>query len=172
MPPKSIERSRTKLLLLLAASVALVLISLWLFVDGLDGGIDDPIVSLGIAPAGIALFGLSGAYVVWKLFDKSPGLTLNERGIVDNSSGIAAGLIPWAEIVDIDAYQINRQKFISVYVADPEKYIRRSGPLKRMLDRANMKMVGTPINISSVGLKISHAELLDTVLDYFSTYRV
>ena len=80
---------------------------------------------------------------------------------------VSAGLVRWSEVTEIREYQVQRQKLISIHVADPEKYVNRGNFLKRMTNRANLKMCGTPSNISSSSLKISYGELLETFETYF-----
>ncbi|MES1199699.1 MAG: STM3941 family protein, partial [Pseudomonadota bacterium] len=73
-----------------------------------------------------ALLGALGAiFITRKLFDKRPGLVLSAEGIVDNSSGVAAGLIPWSDIEAFNVAEIRGNKFIVVLVKDPEKYLQR-----------------------------------------------
>ena len=114
---------------------------------------------------------MCGFVGIKKLFDKSPGLVLNSEGILDNSSGLSAGVIPWSEVVDIREYQVQKQKFVSIHVQDPEKYANNGNALKRMANRANIKMCGTPINISANSLKIGYEELLETIQEYYRNSR-
>jgi hypothetical protein len=51
--------------------------------------------------AGIIFFGFVGFYLLKKLFNKKPGLIISNSGIVDNSSGISVGFIPWSDIKEI-----------------------------------------------------------------------
>ena len=126
-----------------------------------------PTVIRGLAIAAVVFFSLAGVLWFRKLFDKAPGLVLNREGFIDNSSGVSAGLVPWSDVVEIGEYQVQRTKFISIHVQDPEKYVNRGNLLKRMTNRANLKMCGTPINISSGGLKIGYEELLAAFEAYF-----
>ena len=170
---KEIELSKTKIILLIFGAITFVLIGLWfltLDTQTIENSkrLNSPTLVYGIGITSIIFFGLCGILCVKKLFDTSPGLILNSQGLVDNSSGISAGLIPWHEITHIEQYEIHKQKIISIKIKDPEKHINRGNFLKRMANRANIKMYGTPINISANSLKISHNELFTTIEDYFS----
>lgn len=167
-----IELSKVKIVLLILGAAAFVLLGAWLL--SLDAGtiesqrrFNNPILIYGVGVASIVFFGLCGLVGIKKLFDKSPGLILSAEGILDNSSGVSAGIIPWSEVVSIGEYQVQKQKFISIQVADPNKYANSGNALKRMANRANIKMCGTPVNISANSLKISYSELLETITEYY-----
>lgn len=114
----------------------------------------------------IVFFGLCALLLLRKLFETSPGLILNAEGLIDNSSSISAGLIPWSEITGIGEYKIHSQKFVSIFVTDPHKYADMGNALTRMTNRANIRMCGTPINISANGLKIKYQELVELIEAY------
>ena len=169
---KVIELSKVKIMLLILGAIIFVLLGAWVL--SLDAQtienqrrFNSPSLVYGVGIASIIFFGLCGLVGIKKLFDKSPGLIINSKGILDNSSGVSAGIIPWAEIVSIGEYQVQKQKFISIQVTDPEKYANNGNALKRMANRANIKMCGTPINISANSLKISYSELLETITEYY-----
>ena len=171
-----IELSKVKIILLTLGAVAFVLLGAWFL--SLDTQtiksqrkFNSPTLVYGVGIVSIAFFGLCGLIAVKKLFDNSPGLIINSEGILDNSSGVSAGIIPWGEIVGIGEYQVHKQKFISIQVKDPEKYVNNGSALKRIANRADIKLCGTPINISANSLKISHDDLLQTIGEYYRKTR-
>ena len=105
-----------------------------------------------------------------KFFDKKPGLVLNAAGIIDNSSSVSAGFIPWPEIFGFDIFEIQKQKTLIIMVVNPERYIEVGGSIKRALNRVNFKLCGSPIAITSNSLKIGFQELLDICNTYFEKY--
>ncbi|MES2789705.1 MAG: STM3941 family protein [Planctomycetota bacterium] len=117
-------------------------------------------------------FGLCGLCSCLKLFDRRPGLIIDREGLVDNSSGIAAGRIPWNEITGIRLSCIERQEFLTIDTVDPQKYIRRGTFFHRMLNVGNNALVGGPINISSHSLDISLCELCRILEDAMTRYKV
>jgi len=169
-----IELSKNKIVLLIVGSCAFVALGVWLSVDAEsivpESPIKDPLFVRGAGLAGIIFFGFCGVYGIKKLFDKRPGLVLNSSGIIDNSSAIAAGFIPWSEILGAEIFQIYRQKMLIIKVRDPEMYIARGSALKRMLNRANHKTCGSPIAITSNSLKIAFPELLSTFEQYHQKF--
>ncbi len=118
----------------------------------------------------LVFFGLCGLFGVGKFFDKKPGLVLNAAGIIDNSSSVSAGFIPWPEIFGFDIFEIQKQKTLIIMVVNPERYIEVGGSIKRALNRVNFKLCGSPIAITSNSLKIGFQELLDICNTYFEKY--
>jgi hypothetical protein len=166
-----IELSRMKLVMTTAGALLFVAAGAWFFLAPDDSGLfrrfPDPWVGRAIGAVAF-LFGVAGAvYGVRKAFDRKPGLVLTAAGLVDNSSAVAAGFIPWSEITGLGLFQFRRQRMLIVHVADPEKYIARGNALKRMLNRANTGMVGSPIAISSNALRIPFHELQREMEAYF-----
>jgi len=173
---KIIYLSKAKILFLILLSIIFIALGVWfLFLDvqSIEGSrrFNSPALIYGIGIITIVFFGLCALVGVKKLFDKSPGIILSSEGILDNSSGVSAGIIPWSDVVDIGQYQIHKQKFVLIHVRDPEKYANTGNALKRMANRANMKMCGTPINISANSLKIGYGELVKIIQKYYQNSR-
>jgi hypothetical protein len=175
MNEREIPLSKTKVVALLLGSLVLVALGVWLvtldseFIET-QRRFNSPMIIRGVGIAALVFFGLCGAFAFKKLFDTRPGLVLNSQGIHDNSSGVAAGHIPWAEITSISLYEIQKQKMLVIEVVDPEQYIAKGGAIKQALNRANLELCGSPIAISSVALKIDFDELETVVNDYFHKY--
>lgn len=120
----------------------------------------------------ILFFGLCFFFIVKKLADSSPGLVISDEGILDNSSGISAGAIKWTEIKNISAIKIYRQRLIMLHLKDPQHYLeKQKSSMKRKLMANNYKRYGTPVSISSNGLKISFNELLATLTEKLKAAR-
>jgi len=112
----------------------------------------------------VGFFGLCAIFYVIKLFDNKPGLIIDKNGILDNSSGISSGLIPWQDIQDINVLKIVRQKIILIVVSNPEDYIvRQKSGFKRKISRLNYNKYETPVQITANGLKIGFNELLSLI---------
>jgi hypothetical protein len=172
-----IERSKAKIVLLMLLSCAIVALGAWLF--SLDEAtirsqrrFNNPMFVHGIGLVTVLIFGLCVLVGLKMLFDKKPGLVFNSSGIVDNASDVAAGFIPWSEIVGTRVLEIQKQKTLIIGVRDPQKYIDRGGALRRTLNKSNYKMVGSPIAISSSTLKINFSELVSLFDQYRHKYGV
>jgi hypothetical protein len=133
---------------------------------------NNPMFVHAIGLVGVLFFGLCASVGLKRLFDKKPGLVFNSSGIVDNASEVAAGFIPWSEIVGAKVFEIQKQKTLIIGVRDPQRYIGRGGALRRALNKSNYKMVGSPVAISSNTLKINFSELVSLFDQYQHKYGV
>jgi hypothetical protein len=174
---KVVPLSRGKVLLLIAGSIVFVALGFWMF--QLDSAwiesqrrFNDPMLVHGVGIIAVVFFGLCGAAAIRKLFDRKPGLVLSSVGILDNSSGASAGLIPWADIEGFDTFVIHKQRLLVIKLVSPEKYVSSGGSFRRALNRANMKMVGSPVAIASNALKIDFDGLVSLCNAHFAKYGV
>lgn len=125
-----------------------------------------------IAIAAIAMGAIAIIYFIAKMFDKSPGLIIDSKGITDNASGVSAGFIPWEDIRHIYTTQVMSEKFVMVGVSNPEIYINRQRKfLKRKAMNFNYKSYGSPISITSNGLKTSHDQLLAALNEVWGKFK-
>ena len=166
-----IPLSRTKIVLLLLGAVAFVLLSAWLWTIADHQTRHNPFYVKGAAIAGASFFGLCAGFAFIKLFDPKPGLIIDAEGIVDNSSGVSAGRIPWREIRGFRVTTVQKQRFITFEVEDPLKYVDRGNFLRRKLNRANLKYFGSPVQISANALQIKFDELLSVIAQFYERHK-
>ncbi len=176
---KIIELSKTKIALAILGAGVFVAIGVWML--SLDEAsirssrsfrlfFNNPAYVQGLGLLSIVVFGLLALFLIKKIFDKKPGLTFTNTGIVDNASAVAAGFIPWSEVIGADLFEMPQQKMLIIKVKDPHKYVDRGNALKRKINQANYKMCGSPIAISANALKINFAELHSLFDDYQRKY--
>ena len=60
---------------------------------------------------------------------------------------------------------------VSVKLRNPNEFAGRANKLMQLVSSVNIKMSGTPINISANSLRIKHAELVSLLTDYFIASR-
>lgn len=161
-----IPLSKNKLVLGIGGSMLFVIAGVWLFfiADSFQEHpfrlLRNPMVVKGVGILGFLFFGAIGVFGFKKLFDKKVGLTIDSNGITDNSNASSIGLIEWNDISDIITKQVMSTKFLLINVQNPEKYIGKAkSGIKAKLLRANMKMYGTPLSITSNTLKYDFEEL-------------
>ena len=108
----------------------------------------------------VVFFGVCGIFIGRKLFDKTIGLTIDEKGITDNTNGTSVGLIEWDDITGIDKVEISFSKILLIKTDKPDKYIDRAknGISKRAM-KANNRIYGSPISIISNSLSMKFSEL-------------
>jgi hypothetical protein len=172
-----IALSKRKMLLVLLGASAFVAAGSWMFffadasIKSRRGGYD-PLLARGVGLAAIVFFGVFALYALKKLFDKKPALIFNNNGIVDNASSVLAGFIPWSEVVGAEICVIQNQKLLIIMLRNPKVYIARGNSLKQALNKANYKMVGSPISISSNTLAIDFSELVSIFDQYRRRYSI
>jgi hypothetical protein len=123
-----------------------------------------------VAVIGILFCAFTGLYAARRVFDPNPGLVLDAEGIIDNSNAIGAGRIRWDEITEIRVTRAAAQRFLTVVVTDPRKFIDQGGSLRRKLTEANFRKSGSPINITARTLRISFDELVARTAEFYQRY--
>lgn len=160
-----IPLSKGKIALHLLGAVAFVALSLWIWSTADAQTRYNPLSMKAAAIAGVSFFGLCAIYGCFKVFDTRPGLIIDEQGIVDNSSAVSAQVkILWNEVVALKVSEIAGQRFITVIVAEPQRFAGRGNFLRRMLNAANTKLTGSPINISSNSLGLKFDEIVNVLM--------
>ena len=161
-----IASSKAKLVLLTLGALLFVAGGVWLLEIADTQRRYPPIYVEGISVLAIGFFGLCATYGLLKLLDRSPGLVLDREGIIDKSSGLAAGRVAWDEIRDIRVVSISGQRFLAFLVNSPEKYLRRGNVLERLFVKYNYRVYGTPIFISTHALKANFDALERQIRDF------
>lgn len=166
-----IPLSKSKLALILLGALACVAgsIGIWSIAD--TQARYNPLFMKAIAVAGVLFSGGGAVYCCFKVFDTRPGLIIDSQGIVDNSSAVAAGRIFWHEIIGLKVSEIAGQRFISIEVVDPKRFIDGGSFFSRMVNAANTKMTGSPINISSISLRVEFDKLVHELTEAFAKYK-
>ena len=161
-----IPLSKNKIILLILGSILFVIAGIWLFANSTEFQnnsmqlMRNPMVIKSVGIIGILFFGATGIYGIRKLFDKKAGLIIDKNGITDNSNASSIGLIAWNDISGIKTEQVMSTKFLLIGVENPEKYIGKAkSGMKARLMKANMKMYGTPLSITSNTLKYEFDKL-------------
>ena len=170
-----IPLSKTNIFLMLIGSLTFVAIGLSFVItpptiQNSFWGNPTKIVIAGYAS--IIFFGLCAFFFIRKLPDNKPGLIIDNIGLTDNSSGVSAGQILWSDIEYISVIEIHRQKLIMLHVKNPQDYIdKHTTGFKRKMMKMNFKMYGTPLSLTSNGLKISFNELFTTLTNKLNASR-
>lgn len=118
-----------------------------------------------VGAASILFFGMTGYFGIKSLFKKTTGLIIDEYGITDNSNITGTGMIKWTDIIGMRTEKAGRSKFILIFTVNPEIYLNKAAGSRKKMMEANMKMFGTPLILSSNGLKCSFNELESLISD-------
>ncbi len=155
-----IQLSKTKLILTFLGSCLFVVLAIFLVKNPENFRNANVVMTRLVGILGICFFGLIVLTVPRKLFDKKPGLILDENGIIDNSSMKGFGTILWKDIISIRPIKVTRTtNLLLIFVSNPEKYSENPNFFIQYLRKVGMKMYGTPITISSNALKCNFTEL-------------
>ncbi len=157
-----IELSRNKILLLLLLGIVFFLISVILITkpsEFLNYKMRSEKLILIIGWVGFILFGIITMFLFIKLFDSKPGLVINKKGILDNTSTNPSGFIKWSDIISVVVKKSGYIQFILIKVKNPNEYIERSGRINRIALKQNTREHGTPLVLTSTSLKCSFEEL-------------
>jgi len=123
-----------------------------------------------LAGIGIPFCAATAIYVGRRLFDPTPGLVLDEEGLIDRSNALGAGRVRWSEIREIRVTQSMGQRFLTVVVDDPRKFIEAAGALRRPAVEANHRLAGSPINITPKTLRLPYEELVAKTSEFYQRY--
>jgi hypothetical protein len=175
-----ISLSKAKLAKLLSFSILFVVAGLWLIIA--QPTINNPVFNnffvKTIAAYGATVMGLLGTcFFTKKLFDSRPGIIIDSDGITDNSGALSVGLIPWHDIDEVyegtvQASLASKERFVTIRLKNPEEYIlKQANPIQRKLMSLNARSYGSPIHISTNGLRIKHADLLQLIKENLEAYK-
>jgi len=173
-----IPLSKFKIGLILLGASGFVALGIWFIINPAmfqnSGYVNRPAFEiLAAGYASIIFFGACAIFAAYKIFDNKSGLIIDKDGITDNSSGVSVGFIPWGDITHLDIKQVYRQKFILVFVNDAQKYINKQSFFKNKAILGNYKFYGTPVTITSNGLKCNFDDLynlLSTKLEKYNKH--
>lgn len=162
--PITFAINKSKVALYLIGSLLLVLAGVFVFYNCLHGQGRYVLGSIEltyiIAILCFVFFGYASVIFLVKLFSDKPGIVINELGIIENATAVVNGLIPWKDIKSVELYKMQSQKFVLIYVHNPEEYIaKQKNVIKRKSMQANLKTHGTSIFINTNMLKVSDVEL-------------
>jgi hypothetical protein len=113
-------------------------------------------------------FSIVGLGCLYLFFDRRHGIVLDSAGFTDYSSLSAVGFVAWAEVEGFEVEELLNQKLLVVKVRNPAKFVSRGTALARALRHSTNKMSGSPVVISSSGLKASFEELTRLFAQYKS----
>lgn len=168
-----IPLSKFKIVLMLIGALTFVSIGLWFVINPPTLKFRNPATIASAGYASIVFFGICALLLIRKLFDDNPGLIIDNKGLIDNSSGLSTGYISWSDIENISVIKIHRQKLILLHVKNPQEFITNQ---KSLFKRKNMelstKMYGTPLSITANGLKTTFDNLLTIITTKFKETRI
>lgn len=166
MAKVEIPFSKSKQILEIGGSVLFVVLGFFLITTIADLQTrTHPLFVKIVGAASILFFGMTGFFGIKSLFKKTTGLIIDDYGITDYSNITGTGLIKWTDIKGMRTENTGRSKFILLFTVNPEIYLNKAGGSRKNIMEANMKLFGTPLILSSNGLKCSFKELEKLISD-------
>jgi hypothetical protein len=106
----------------------------------------------------VVFFGLGAFVILVRAIDPRPRLIIDHDGIYDRFLGV--GHILWQDIDGAYLRSIHGCDFVCLVVRDPSEYINRLPPMRRKLNKANLAIGFTELNVGVAGLKLTAEDLL------------
>jgi hypothetical protein len=152
------------MLLLLAGCMAFVLLGAW--TAGLFGSPPKP-GREWIGWLSIALFGLGGLAIGWRLFDRDDQIRIDAKGFYwKRWSG---NLIPWSAIADVREARVSGQTLLCLLLEDPHRFA--STTLMGRLSGTNKAMGFGDVTVTASGTDKSYAQLRNAFFAHWSAQR-
>lgn len=171
-----ININKAKMLFVIFGSFVFVALGIWIIFiaqepNGHQQKLSIVILLYTAGGLSVAFFGLCLAAGIWRLFSNSPGLELNNDGMIIFSIGKPL-FINWQEIERLSIYETHNQKFLVVYISNPDKYIFNGGKIQQNIAKASQSMCGSPISISSNTLDLQYEDLFDACERYLVAHGI
>lgn len=99
----------------------------------------------------IGFFGLGVPIALKQLLSSKPRVVITDAGVLDHTLGV--GIIEWSDINAARVVTIHKQAFITLALADDEKYLSRIPKWQKTMAQANAAMGCEKININLSGIK-------------------
>lgn len=162
-----ISLSRSKMFLLIIGASLFVLFGIS-FINDPEGWASpkfgSPAIIYFAGIASVSFFGMCLLYGIYKITDTRVGLRMDPDGLYDNSNAASLGLIRWQDITGIETVQVASTKALVISIKNDEEYIKNgSNFFVRLLAKMNKRSYGSPVVISSVGLKTDFDSLKSLV---------
>jgi hypothetical protein len=150
--------SRGRVFLALLGSAVFVALGAFLW---RIGGIRNQVAAV----ASCVVFGLCLIFAVIRLISHQPALIINSSCLMDNSSALGGYTVRWDEvegiyISSVRASLFSTQRFLSICLKRPEEFLSRQSAFRARWMKANVALVGAPVNISASPLPVRLEELM------------
>lgn len=170
-----IELSPRKVIAIIAISLPVVAVGMWMF--SLSEAFivafrrfNSPELVHGFGLFVAALGVLGGLYGVRRLLGDRRGVVFSSVGVMDHTSGITAGMIPWCDIVGAEIVKLSTQSVLIIKLKEPQQFLKHQNLLKWPFLALNDRICGSPVAISPSALKVGPSELLDLFVQYREKY--
>jgi hypothetical protein len=120
---------------------------------------------------GMAFFGATGLYALYKMIDARHGFVLDKEGFLDNSSVASAGRVRWEHVREIREWRMGKSACVVVVVDNPDEVLAEAGWPASIVLRLNQQVAGSPVTLSVTTLDCTHEELLARLRDRWQAWK-
>lgn len=112
--------------------------------------VEELLRSIGLLGAG--LFGSCFVVIAGLALRRGPGLVIDDEGIVEHTSGRAAGRVRWEEVTGVRLIRGASGPLVGVDLADVEAHLDRLPGWRRWIVRSNVATGSPPVTIDPAPL--------------------
>ncbi len=91
--------------------------------------------------------------------DPRPGFAVGRDGFAIRRPWLVVGKVPWSQVLHLTPIEMNKRRYLAVYVREPERLLRRGTPLQRLLLKSLYRAHGTPLVFSVYALQIEFSRM-------------
>lgn len=171
METLAFERNRAQSALMLLGSVMFVAVGAWLLLaDPDEFRRQGPLMVRFWGAVTVLFFGAT--LVGWgsNLLRWSPALVLAPAGLRINTGLAGRAAIPWANVRDFELGGSGPPMLV-VRLRDPLGYAQHGGPLRRLLDHANLRLCGSPVAIGAQTMRGDPQQICDDCNAWLARWR-
>ena len=132
-------------------SVVLALLGLLLLISGSPG-------ERAVGGVCAVLFGVR-ALMTARSGYRPPVLILDSEGVTDAASRLAAGFVAWSRVTGVVVQRQRGRRYLSIMVSDPDAVLAQAEPDDQAAMRANLALMGSPVNIPLRPMTVGVADL-------------
>jgi hypothetical protein len=121
------------------------------------------LVQIIVGAVAVLFFGMGLVMFGARLVFNPVLLQIDEEGYVDRSSLATPGRISWSEVAAVSIGSIGPHRFLEITISDPEAVLRRAGPLRRIVMRANKAAGFATVTIAEIALPYPLETLIETM---------
>ena len=150
-----VRQSRARVVRLVLVALVFVLIGVAMLADGgwtaVVGGLT------------VVLFGFALVLALRQVVRSGQGLVIDREGIVESTSSVSVGRIPWAAVAEVEPFTLGGQRYLGIGLVDREGFLAGLAGPQRALLRRSADLAGHDLNIPLQTLKTTDEELMDAV---------
>ena len=170
-----IYSSKKKSFWLLLGSIAFVALGFWLFLvaDNLTGwNARNPTITRVIGIASMLFFGMGIFLGIKRLIKSEITLIIGPEGLNVDPKKSLTTFIHWKDINGFEEIKIQHTRIVIIGVKNSTYWLNKeTNQFRRKLMQFNINHYNSPFHIAATGLDISSDKLIETLNNYYHSYK-